>query len=285
MDVLIQRLIEAEAYVKIAGEIGILAFLIYTALLFLRGTRAATILAGIVIVILSLSFLSQSLGLEVIDWIVAKIWAILAMSVIIIFQPEIRRAFAEIGRRRSQLGAAGGTRQDMELVQTLVDATFYLADRRIGALIAIEQSIGTRAYADTGTHIDAPVTSKLLSTIFFPNTPLHDGGVIVTRNGLLTAAGCIFPLTQSEELSKSLGTRHRAGVGLTEETDAVVIIVSEESGAVSLAHRGRLSRGIGRERLRRHLVNFLVKKRIRRFRLPIRARKSAIETSGGEGAS
>jgi len=175
MEALIQQLFEFGAYAKIGGEIAILTFLIYSGLLFLRGTRAVTILAGIVIVILTLSFFAQFLGLEVIDWMMAKLWTILTMSVIIIFQPEIRRAFAEIGRHRGGLRMQGHTKQDVELVHVLVDATFYLADRRIGALIAIEQNIGMRAYAETGTQIESPVTSKLLSTVFFPNTPLHDG--------------------------------------------------------------------------------------------------------------
>jgi diadenylate cyclase len=144
-------------------------------------------------------------------------------------------------------------------VNTLVDATYFLADRRIGALIAIEQSIGLRSYAETGTPVEATVSAKLLSSVFFPNTPLHDGGVIIRRDQLV-AAGCIFPLSQSPELGMTLGTRHRAGVGLCEETDAVVIVVSEESGAVSLARSGRLTRGVARERFKRHLTNYLVKK-------------------------
>jgi diadenylate cyclase len=258
-------LLELTAYLKIVFEIGILAFLLYSALLFVRGTRAVTVMAGIATVIITMSFLSQLLGLEVIDWILAKMWTILTIAVLIIFQPEIRRAFAEIGRQQSRLRLHSNTKRDIELISALLDATFYLADRRIGALVAIEQSIGMRAYAETGTPINAPVTSKLISTIFFPNTPLHDGGVIISGDTLI-AAGCIFPLTQSTDLSKSLGTRHRAGVGLTEETDAVVIIVSEESGAVSLARRGRLTRGVDKERLRRHLTNYLIKRNISRRR-------------------
>jgi diadenylate cyclase len=266
MNMLHQFLNELPTYLRPPLEIGILTFLLYLALLFVRGTRAVTVMAGFVTVILTLSFLSQTLELEVIGWIVAKMWPVLTIAVFIIFQPEIRRAFAEIGSRQSRFRLHGdSTRQDMELISALLDSTFYLADRRIGALIAIEQSIGMRAFAETGTRINAPVTSKLISTIFFPNTPLHDGGVIISGHRI-AAAGCIFPLTQSTELSKSLGTRHRAGVGLTEETDAVVIVVSEESGSVSLARRGRLTRGVDRQRLRRHLTNYLVKQKISRRR-------------------
>jgi diadenylate cyclase len=249
----------AVVYVKVGIEIGLLAVLIYLALQFVRETRAVAILAGTIILALGLSILSRAFDLEVIGWLVGRMWAGLAFASVIVFQPEVRRALSEIGRRPGLLLAHGHDARSMDLVNTLVDATFFLADRRIGALIAIEQSIGLRSYAETGTPIDAAVSSKLLSSVFFPNTPLHDGGVIIRRDQIV-AAGCIFPLSQSPDLGKTLGTRHRAGVGLCEETDAVVIIVSEESGAVSLARSGRLTRGVARERLTRHLTNYLVKK-------------------------
>lgn len=256
---IIPWLSEAGAYLKIACEIGIIAALIYSVLYFVRGTRADTILVGLTIVIICLGLLSRFLGLEVIDWLLVKMYTFLALSVLIIFQPEIRRAFAEIGSTQSRLRTHTGTKRHKDLINVLLDATCFLADRRIGALIAIEQDIGMRAFAETGTPVTAPVTSKLLSTIFFPNTPLHDGGVIISQ-GIVSAAGCIFPLTQNPDMSQSLGTRHRAGVGITEETDCVAIIVSEESGAVSLAHKGRLIRGIDTDRLRRHLTNYLLKR-------------------------
>ena len=246
-------------WLRIACEIGIIAFLIYTALLFVRGTRAVTILVGLTVVIIAMNLFSRALGLEVIEWILMKIWAFLAIAVLIIFQPEIRRAFAQIGSQQARFLGSDENRREKELIGILLDATFFLADHRIGALLAIEQNIGIRAYAETGTYINAPVTAELVTTIFFPNTPLHDGGLII-RDSTIVAAGCIFPLTQDPDMSKTLGTRHRAGVGLTEETDAVVIIISEESGAVSLARRGRLIRGISRNRLERHLTNYLIKK-------------------------
>ena len=252
-------------HLKIALEVGILAFLIYLALQFFRGTRAVAILTGIIILTMGLKFLSDVLELEVLGWLVGRMWALLAFSAVIVFQPEIRRALSEVGRQRTFLRPHGDHMREIEVINTLVDATYFLADRRIGALVAIEQTIGMRGYAETGTPINAKVSSKLLSTIFFPDTPLHDGGVIVSK-GEIIAAGCIFPLSQSAELGSALGTRHRAGVGLTEETDAVVIIVSEESGAVSLARRGRLTRGVDRDRLKRHLTNYLVKKKMRKSR-------------------
>ncbi|MCF7854573.1 MAG: diadenylate cyclase CdaA [Candidatus Pacebacteria bacterium] len=242
-------------YLRIVFEIALLAFLIYSALVFMRGTRGAPILAGFTIVALLLSFMSRYLGLEVIEWLVTKMWALAALSVLIIFQPEIRRAFAEIGS--SQVRLRSTSRRERERVDVLVNSVLFLASHRIGALIAIQRDIGMRAICETGTRIQAPLTKELLTTFFFPNTPLHDGGVII-NGGVILAAGCIFPLTRDPEMSKSLGTRHRAGVGLTEETDAVVLIVSEESGAISLAYKGRLVRGLNRQRLERHLVKHLV---------------------------
>jgi diadenylate cyclase len=252
-------LLHAVEWAKVAVEIGLLAVLIYLALQFVRETRAVAILAGIIILALSLRVLSDAFGLEVIGYLVRGTWAVLALTTVIVFQPEVRRALSEIGRQGGFLRAHGNEARAVELVNTLVDATYFLADRRIGALIASEQSIGLRSYAETGTPVEATVSAKLLSSVFFPNTPLHDGGVIIRRDQLV-AAGCIFPLSQSPELGMTLGTRHRAGVGLCEETDAVVIVVSEESGAVSLARSGRLTRGVARERFKRHLTNYLVKK-------------------------
>jgi len=141
-------------------------------------------------------------------------------------------------------------------VDPIVKAVSTLSDRRIGALIAIQQKIGTRAIQETGIKIDAPVVPELLASLFFPHTPLHDGGVIIKGNRIL-AAGCVFPLSQKPEMSRRLGTRHRAALGMTEETDAVVVIVSEETGTVSVSYGGHLSRGLDEDRLRRFLTSLL----------------------------
>ena len=236
-------------------EIGLLAVMIYSVLYFLRGTRAAPVLVGITVVIFLMWLVSQSLSLDVIEWLLMKIWALLAVSLLVIFQPEIRRALAETGSQLISLKNNRG-RELSDTVDMLLDSTFYLSDHRLGALIVLQQKIGLRPLAETGTLVNAPLSRELLTTFFFPNTPLHDGGVIVKDNTII-AAGCILPLTQDPDMAKSLGTRHRAGVGVTEETDAVVIIVSEETGAVSLAHKGRLLRDVNRQRLERHLSNFL----------------------------
>jgi diadenylate cyclase len=151
------------------------------------------------------------------------------------------------------------------LVDSVVEAMTLLAGRKIGALVAIEREIGLRAVEETGTAVDAVVTPELLSSLFFPYTPLHDGGVIV-RQGRLVAAGCLFPLSQREGLAMELGTRHRAAIGLTEETDALVVVVSEETGTISVAYKGRLTRGLDEEKLRKLLTAVLLRPRSARNR-------------------
>jgi len=244
---------------KIGVQIMVLYLIVYSVLVFIRGTRGAPILAGLTILTLLVWVFSTFLELEVLGWLLTNMWAVIPFSILVIFQPELRRAFAELGTSPQQRTLPqGSSRKSKETIDTLVETAFYLAERKIGALIAVERYIGMRNTAETGTLINTALNGDLLSTIFYPNTPLHDGGVIV-KNGRLIAAGCIFPLSQNDEISRSLGTRHRAGVGITEETDCVSVIVSEETGKVSLAYMGHLVRDIDEERMRRHLVNYLVK--------------------------
>ncbi len=240
---------------RFVAEVGLLSFIIYLALVFLRGTRAAPILLGLVIIVLVGFIVSKVMGLEVIEWLLAKLPALIALAVLIIFQPELRRALAEVGSNPHRF--LRGEHNIVQAIDALINASYYLAERNIGALIAIERDIGMRAVIDAGVRIDAPISAELLMTIFYPNTPLHDGAVVI-REGMIVSASCFFPLTQAP-LSRQLGTRHRAGVGITEETDAVVIIVSEERGSVSLATRGILVQDVGKARMRRHLTNYLIK--------------------------
>jgi len=198
--------------------------------------------------------LTQFLHLDALNWMLRQVTVYLSIAFIIIFQPEIRRALAEVGKQP----ALSGTRTDRSVVDKLAKAAAMLSERKIGALIAIEGEIGTRLIQETGTPINSRLSPELLATIFFPHTPLHDGGVII-HNDTILAAGCIFPLTPREELSRALGTRHRAAIGLTEETDALALVVSEETGTVSLAYRGRLTRGLDDERLRRILQRLLLR--------------------------
>jgi diadenylate cyclase len=238
------------------AEVLILAGGYYYVLLFLRGTRGAQVLVGFVLLLAALVGLTYFLHLTELNWLLRKLSVYLAIALLVIFQPEIRRALAELGRQPVLV-----LRQETaSIIDQMVHAFVYLAEHRIGALVAIEREIGMRTVIETGTVVDAAVASDLLTTIFHPRTPLHDGGVIV-QDGRLAAAGCIFPLSQNSELHRSLGTRHRAAIGISEETDAVAIAVSEETGTISVCYRGRITSGLDGERLRRFLAALMREKR------------------------
>lgn len=237
-------------------EIAVLAVLLYYIFLFFQGTRGAQVLSGLGLFFVSLLLLTQVFNLDTLNWLLQRFTVYLAIAFLIIFQPEIRRALAELGRRHMFATPTA----DRPLVEVLVKAATRLADGKIGALIAIERETSTAPYQETGTPIESRVTAELIQTIFYPNTILHDGAIIV-RGDRIVAAGCVFPLSQRTELSKSLGTRHRAAIGLTEETDALVIVVSEETGTISVAYRGRLRQGLDTERLERILSSILSKGR------------------------
>ncbi|MEO0074328.1 MAG: diadenylate cyclase CdaA, partial [candidate division WOR-3 bacterium] len=219
-------------------EILLLAIGFYYVIRFFRGTRSAQVLTGLAIFLSAMILLTRLVRLDTLSWLLQRFTIYLAISIVIIFQPEIRRALAELGKPH----LFSPNSPERQVIQAVVQAVSMLAERKIGALIAIEREIGTRWVQETGKMLDALVSPELLATLFFPHTPLHDGGVII-RGNRIAAAGCIFPLSAREDLSRSLGTRHRAAVGLSEETDAVVVVVSEETGAISVAYRGRLSRG------------------------------------------
>ncbi len=224
----------------------------YYIFLFFKGTRGAQVLVGLVLALLILLLLTRVLSLDVLTWILQRFYVALGVALLVIFQPEIRRALAELGKQP----VFSLSPERRTVIDHVVQAAELLSEHKIGALIAIEREIGTRTIQESGVKLDAKVVPELLATVFYPHTPLHDGGVIVSGN-LIKAAGCVFPLSQNPDLQKTLGTRHRAAVGLTEETDAVVIAVSEETGALSVCYRGRLSQGIDGERLRRFLTALL----------------------------
>jgi len=235
-------------------QILVLAFGYYYIFLFFRGTRGAPVLVGLILVITVLLGLTQVFRLDALNWLLRRVSVFLGVALLIIFQPEFRRALAELGKQ--PVFAVSADRRST--VDHVVRATVMLAEQRVGALIALEREIGTRAIQESGVKLDSSVTPELLASIFFPHTPLHDGGVII-RGNRIVAAGCVFPLSQNPDLHKQLGTRHRAAVGICEETDAVVVIVSEETGTISVSYRGRLSRGLDEERLRRFLSALLLK--------------------------
>ncbi len=254
---------------QVVIQVSLLAVLIYMALLFLRGTRASIILIGLILTYSVGLLLARLLGLEVFEWILSRVPALLAFALVIMFQPELRRAFAEIGRNPQRF-----FREQQNVVNTIdaiVETAFYLSERRIGALVVIEGDIPMRSLAESGIRVNAPVSRELLATTFFKDTPLHDGAVLI-RADMIVAASCFITKLSEGDLSRHLGTRHRAGIAITEETDAISVIVSEESGAVSLAHRGRLAPNVDKARLRRHLTNFLIKKTIAGAKHPPLAR-------------
>ncbi|HTS16786.1 MAG TPA: diadenylate cyclase CdaA [Verrucomicrobiae bacterium] len=227
------------AYWKPVFEIALLAAFFYYMFQLFRGTRGAAVLTGFVIVLLGIVGVTQIFQLDVINWILSRFFAFLAIAVLVIFQPELRRALAEVGSRQF----FSSSKQRGEMIDVLVETARSLSQKRCGGLMAVEREIGFRGVMETGVPIGAKATPELLTTIFFPNTPLHDGGVVL-RGDEIIAAACVFPLTQRRGLSASTGMRHRAAMGLTEETDAVVVVVSEETGEISVAHRGHLVQGL-----------------------------------------
>lgn len=238
-----------------ALEILILAVGIYYAANFIRGTRGAPVVTGLVVLFVALSFLTTVLELTVLRWLLTTFSAFSAVAVLVIFQPELRRLLAELGNQSLLMSA----REQREDVEVIIETVERLADVRIGALMAMEQSINLTEAIESGVPVDCEATPEMLETIFFPNNAIHDGGVLL-KNGRILRAACIFPLTQRQDLHKSLGTRHRAAIGLSEETDAVVVTVSEESGAISYAYRGELRRGVTAEELRAFLTTLFVKR-------------------------
>ncbi len=229
-------------------EIVLFAVGLYHLSLRFRGTRGARILAGLTLFVVGLVILSQLFNLTVTRWVIDRSAVFLLLILVVIFQPELRRVFAEMGSRRLFTGRV----QHLRMVDQLCSCVFELASRHYGALIAVERGIGLRSYAETGVGLDASFSTELLTTIFHPKTSLHDGGLIL-RDERVVAAACIFPVSQRESLERSFGLRHRAGLGLSEETDAVAIVVSEETGSVSLCHNGRIERGLSLPELRERL--------------------------------
>lgn len=229
-------------------DIALVAYVIYRFLLLIRGTRGVQMTFGIVVLLL-LYWSSRYLGLTTVQWLLSNVLTYIVFAIIVLFQSEIRRGLAGIGKTPI-LGRQ--IRQRSEGFEEITQAATTLASRKIGALIVIERDIGLKNYVENGIVLDAMLAFDLLVTIFNPNTPLHDGAVIIQRNRV-AAAACFLPLTLDPYHSKELGTRHRAAIGITEETDAVAVIVSEETGVISLAINGRITRNLDSVTLRASL--------------------------------
>ena len=227
-------------------EIAILWFVIYEIMLFFEGTRAIQVLRGIVILLFAF-FIFQRLNFAILDWLFMKLFAISVIAILIIFQPEIRQGLARLGQHHI-FSLTLREEELEEMLKKIAKAAEGLCKEKSGALIVIQKYDPLTTYIENGVLIDAQLSSELIQTIFTPNNLLHDGGIII-QNGRIASAGSLFPLSQNQDLSRVFGTRHRAALGLTEETDAIVIIVSEERSDMSLVYRGRLYKDLSREEL------------------------------------
>jgi diadenylate cyclase len=239
-------------------DIAAVSFLIYEALKLIRGTRAVQMAVGSLLVVILL-YVSQLAPLQTLNWLIRNALVYVAFAAIVIFQSDIRRALAHFGqapffRYFNRQQAAN------ETIEELVVAATMLSQQKTGAIIAIEREIGLRNYIESGIPLDAMLTYDLLVTIFRPGSPLHDGAVIL-QEGRIAAAACFLPLTVNPRLSRDLGTRHRAAIGLTEESDAAAVVVSEETGQISIALDGEIVRGIPPDDLRERLRNLIQRRR------------------------
>ena len=237
-------------------DIAIVAFVLYRVLLVFRGTVAIQMLTGLG-VLMAARFAARQADLRSVSFVLENFWAFWVLALIVLFQPELRRTLAQAGRSRLFQRVLGqGSAERLQVLEEVVRSVEALAAKRIGALIGIERQVGLRAYAELGVPMEAVVSAELLGSVFQPGSPLHDGAALI-QGDRITSAGCFLPLSRNLGLSRTLGTRHRAAVGLSEETDAVVVIVSEETGVISLAVDGVVERGLDPERLQERLVSLL----------------------------
>lgn len=231
-------------------DILLVAAVFYRLLSLVKGTRSAQMYVGLIVLVL-VGFLARWFDLIAVKWIVDSLKSVWLIAFVVLFQPELRHALAQLGRTRYFRAFLRG--DSYGVLGEIVRGAEALAMQRQGALIVIERNVGLRNFVDTGTRVDAKVSAALLETLFSPGSPLHDGAVIVREDSIL-AAGCILPLSSNPRLSGVLGTRHRAAMGLAEETDAAVVVVSEQTGAISVAHRGAMRERLDEGALRSELV-------------------------------
>ena len=235
-----------------AIDILVVAVVLYRVFVMFKETRAVQMLLGLGGLMLA-SFVARRFELYSTSWLLDNFWSFWVLALIVLFQPELRRALAQVGQSRFFQGMALAAReQQSHLLDDVIKAADALAARRIGALLVLERNTGLRNYAELGVPLDAVVSADLLVSLFLPYSPLHDGAAVI-RGDRVAAAGCFLPLSRNTQLARAMGTRHRAALGLAEETDAAVVVVSEESGRISLAVDGRMESALDREGLRRRL--------------------------------
>lgn len=235
-------------------DILLVASLFYLLYTFVKGTRAVHVLQGLVLILI-LAFLAQKFNVRTTAWILSSSLLVWVLAFIILFQPELRRALARLGQHR--LLSFFQEAMEEELIDEIVKASNVLSSRRFGALIVIEKGAGLKTYVETGVRLDSAVTSEIMSTIFMSKGSLHDGALII-QDKRLAAAGCILPLTENPDVKRVYGTRHRAALGLSEETDAIIVVVSEETGGISLVQQGKMANGLDPDTLKEMLTLYLV---------------------------
>lgn len=242
-----------EQYWRAGIEILILWICIYQLYRAFRATKGALIFIGVVMILAAVTALAYGLNLKVIAWILLRSAVGIAFALVIVFQTELRQALARLGGRFFSFSNV----QKLEFAEGLTDAVLQLSRKRIGALIALEREISLKEYSENGVRVDAEFSPELVMTIFYPMTALHDGGVILSKNRI-DSAGCVFPLSKNEMSDRTLGLRHRASVGLSEETDCVCIVVSEETGNISIAMNGVLDRNLKGDEFKEKLEKIFV---------------------------
>ena len=236
-------------------DIAIVAFVIYKLFSLLRNTRAEQVLKGLIFVLFFAS-IADILNLNTVSWVMNQFLTVALVFIIVVFQPELRSALERLGRGRS-LFSSEKIQRDERSIDELVSAMSSLSRQKIGALVVLEREVGLSDIIESGTKLDSDISSELLINIFIPNTPLHDGAVIIRKN-TIAAAACDLPLSSSNTIAKELGTRHRAAIGISEKSDCLVVIVSEETGNISVAENGKINRYFDEESLRIRLKNELV---------------------------
>lgn len=239
------------------ADVAIVAFVLYRLLMIVRGTKAAQMLMGLAVV-LAASLVARHLPLYTLDWLLQGFWAYILLAVLVVFQPEIRRTLAKMGE--ASLLEAFTVAVEIKSLEEVVRGAVAMAERKIGALIVLERDTDLGDFVELGTPLDARVSKELLSIIFHPTSPIHDGAVII-RGNRAVAAGCFLPIALSPTISPALGSRHRAALGITEESDAVVVIVSEETGTIALSVNGRIESLLDMGTLRDRLTDLFTSSR------------------------
>lgn len=257
-----------------AIEILILSIGIYQIYRAFRATRGARILVGLVVILVSLTALLQLFKFQVVTWLVTRAVLVLLVALPVIFQPEIRTALARVGSSRWLDWLLRNDRRQLVFLEALDEAVVMLSKKRVGALFAIERNISLKPQQETGVTLNAEFSPELAMTLFFPKSPLHDGGVILADEKVVAAA-CVFPVSQRELSDRSIGLRHRAAIGLTEESDAVCVVVSEETGSISICIEGVMERNLSEEAFRRRMEEIFLSKKT--------DEKGATEQLGAEG--